>query len=174
MTAYPEATVSQLELPDNVIWELENRLLLVFLGKTHNSSTIHEMVIKELEREGKNSERLESLRVTAQQSYDAICKGDIAALGKAMIENTLNQQQLHQALVNKEAWEIIEIAKSHSAIGWKVNGAGGDGGSLTLLCGPSARDRRRMIKAIREANPLYTPIPIKLSRHGVRVWDAVH
>jgi D-glycero-alpha-D-manno-heptose-7-phosphate kinase len=53
----------------------------------------------------------------------------------------------------------------------KVNGAGGDGGSITLLCGPSSSEKRRMIRAIQEANPLFKSLPIYLSRFGLRVWE---
>ena len=43
---------------------------------------------------------------------------------------------------------VIALARSHGAWGWKVNGAGGEGGSLTLLAGPSAPARRRLVDAI--------------------------
>src|SRR3712207_7723432 len=36
-------------------------------------------------------------------------------------------------LVHRDAWRVIEIAQAHGAVGWKVNGAGGDGGTITLL-----------------------------------------
>jgi D-glycero-alpha-D-manno-heptose-7-phosphate kinase len=52
-----------------------------------------------------------------------------------MIENTEAQERLHPDLVSREARQIIEIAKHHKALGWKVNGAGGEGGSLTILTG---------------------------------------
>jgi D-glycero-alpha-D-manno-heptose-7-phosphate kinase len=49
-----------------------------------------------------------------------------------MIQNTLAQQRLHPDLIGPEAEQVIEIARAHGALGWKVNGAGGAGGSLTL------------------------------------------
>src|SRR5215216_1745674 len=42
MFTFPYATVSQIKLPDAIWWELERRLLLIFLGKSHSSSVIHE------------------------------------------------------------------------------------------------------------------------------------
>jgi D-glycero-alpha-D-manno-heptose-7-phosphate kinase len=66
---------------------------------------------------------------------------------------------------------VIEIAREFGAMGWKVNGAGGDGGSLTLLASPLAAQRRRMLDAIRQADPLFQPIPIQLSHTGLRVWE---
>ena len=58
------------------------------------------------------------------------------------------------------------------ALGWKVNGAGGEGGSLTLLSGPSMSARRAMLRAIEETNPLFQNIPVYLSRDGLRVWSS--
>ncbi len=172
MFAYPHASVSQIEVPDAIWWELERRLVLVFLGKTHNSSTVHEQVIAGLERAGGGAPQLEALRQAAMRSRDALYAGDFRALGQAMIDNTNAQHALHPALVGAEARELIALARAHDIIGWKVNGAGGDGGSLTLLCGASASARRSLLRAIAEANPLFQPIPIALSRTGLRVWDS--
>jgi D-glycero-alpha-D-manno-heptose-7-phosphate kinase len=71
-----------------VWWELERGLVLVFLGKTHSSSAVHEQVIAGLEHEGDSSPRLEALRLTAERSRDAIYTGDFAASGRTMIDNT--------------------------------------------------------------------------------------
>ena len=89
---------------------------------------------------------------------------------RAMIDNTEAQRRLHPALVGPDAGRIIEIARRHAALGWKVNGAGGDGGSLTLLCGPRSDEKRAMLRAIQSENPRYQHIPIYLSRFGLRVW----
>src|SRR5512141_1749956 len=38
MFKYPYATVSQLQIPNSIWWELERRMALIFLGKSHSSS----------------------------------------------------------------------------------------------------------------------------------------
>ena len=97
--------------------------------------------------------------------------GDFASLGRAMIENTEAQTRLHPALVGAEAQQLIELAQAHGALGWKVNGAGGDGGSLTLLMGAESAQKRRLIRDLAGANSHFQHIPIYLSRYGLRVWD---
>lgn len=174
MFAYPHATVSQIRVPDPTWWELERRLLLIFLGKTHSSSAVHQKVIGELEREGPASRRLAALRGPAERARDAVYAGDFAALGRAMAANTAAQGELHPALIGADARSLIELAQAHGALGWKVNGAGGEGGSVTLLCGASSSARRALLRAIVEANPLFQPIPIALSRLGLRVWEGSH
>jgi D-glycero-alpha-D-manno-heptose-7-phosphate kinase len=172
LTSYPVATVSQIQVPSAIWWELERRLILVFLGKTHSSSAVHEQVIAGLEAAGSVAAPLDALRHAAERARQAVYAGDFIALGQAMIDNTTAQHTLHPALIGIEARELIALAQEHGALGWKVNGAGGEGGSVTLLCGASASARRSLLRAIVQANPLFQPIPIYLSRTGVRVWES--
>lgn len=171
MYQYPYATVSQIFIPNSTWWELERRLVLIFMGKSHSSSAVHEMVISELEDSGPDNPKLEKLRKTAELARDAVYSADFNALGRSMIINTEAQRELNPALISKSITEIIEIAKQSGAIGWKVNGAGGEGGSLTLLCGEKSSQKRDMIQEIEKANPMYKSIPVYLSRFGVRTWD---
>jgi len=171
MTEYPRATVTPLRLPDATLWELEGRLALIFVGLAHSSSEVHEMVIRELEGAGPDSPKLAPLRSTAAQSRNALLAADFDALGRAMIANTYAQADLHPALIGADHQRIIEIARAHGAIGWKVNGAGGAGGSVTLLSGPDRTQRREMLRAIAGTSAAYRNIPIALSATGLRVWE---
>jgi D-glycero-alpha-D-manno-heptose-7-phosphate kinase len=129
------------------------------------------MVIRELEGAGPRCQKLEDLRHTAGKSRDAVYAGDFAALGAAMVENCEAQERLHSDLISPDARRVIEIARAHGALGWKVNGAGGDGGSLTLLMGSASESKRAMIREIEQEMPLCRHIPIYLSRYGVRTWE---
>jgi len=171
MTRYPNSSVSQLQLPNSIWWELERRLLLIFLGSAHFSSEIHAKVIRNLEGAGPEYPILTGLREAAKNGKDAIYAGDFSRLGHAMIENTELQRALHTDLISEEAQEVIEIAKRNGAIGWKVNGAGGGGGSLTILCGEDASSKRKIINDVQAANEKYKNIPIYLSRYGLRIWE---
>jgi D-glycero-alpha-D-manno-heptose-7-phosphate kinase len=171
MFQYPYASVSQIQVPNSIWWELERRLALIYLGKSHRSSLVHEKVIRSLEAAGPTAKQLEALRATAEPSRDALYAGDFVALGQAMIQNTEAQRNLHLDLVSPDAQRIIEIAEAHGAGGWKVNGAGGDGGSVTLLCGPASHVKRAMIREIEAESPLFQNIPIYLSRFGLRTWE---
>jgi D-glycero-alpha-D-manno-heptose-7-phosphate kinase len=171
MFEYPHASVSSIEVPNSIWWELERRLVLIYLGNSHDSSQVHVKVIAELENAGGDCQQLEDLRATAEQSRDAVYAGDFAALGRAMRANTEAQGRLHPDLVSQGAQRVIEIARAHGALGWKVNGAGGEGGTLTVLCNAQAPVKRAMIRAIEQEDPRLRNIPIYLSRHGLRVWE---
>ena len=88
-----------------------------------------------------------------------------------MTENTEAQGRLNDALISDDAARIINIAKDYGALGWKINGAGGDGGSLTLLCDSRSHQKRSLIREIEQENSLFKNIPIHLSRFGLRIWD---
>ena len=129
-------------------------------------------MIAELEDAGPDAEKLRPLRRTPVQARDALYAGDFDALGRAMIENTEAQANLHPDLVSPRHQAVIEVARRHGAIGWKVNGAGGDGGSVTLLGGPKASANRAMLRAITAEVPGTQNIPIYLSPTGLRVWES--
>lgn len=171
MYDYPRASVSQIQVSNTIWWELERRLVLVYMGNSHNSSQVHQMVIKGLENAGPDSKQIEALRQTAPRSRDALYAGDFVALGRAMIDNTEAQGNLHPDLISADTRRVIEIARAYGALGWKVNGAGGEGGSITLLCSDTSHAKRAMIRAIAEEDPRFQHIPTYLSRQGLRTWE---
>ncbi len=172
MQEYPYSSVSPVYVPNDIWWELESRLVLVFLGKPHSSTAVHESVIKELTSVGDaGGAKLEALRTQARAGRDALYDGNFVAFGAAMIANTEAQANLHSDLVSPNALKVFDIAKKYGAIGWKVNGAGGDGGSVTLLSSPCRSKQREMIKEINSLGNDIRTIDTYLSRFGLRVWE---
>jgi D-glycero-alpha-D-manno-heptose-7-phosphate kinase len=168
---FPHTNVTNLKIPDNIWWELEQRLLLTYIGKPHQSSEIHKMVIADLGSEPHNDPRLERLRQLAYQSKDALCEGDFARLGEIFNENIEVQEALHKNLICDSFKEIISIANDFDAIGCKVNGAGGDGGSVAILTNGDMNKKRELKKALIQQN--FQILPIYLSRRGLRIWKTV-
>ena len=173
MTSYPSAAVTPLAVAPSVLDELQRRLLLVFLGQTHVSSAVHEEVIASLEGAGREEvdRRLEPLRRAARDGAAALEAGDLAAYGHALVANTAAQSALHASLVSADAQRLFEAARSWGCTGWKVNGAGGDGGSVTLLCGPEPGARRRAAAALGDVHRNFVAIDTTLDRDGLRVWS---
>lgn len=171
MHAYPEATVTPVAAPPPILWELEQRLSLVFVGLSHSSSDVHQMVIRSLEDAGPTEPRLDALRQFAEPSAAAVREGDFNALGEQMIANTEAQRALHPELIGERHQRVIDIARAHGAIGWKVNGAGGDGGSVTLLADGNPATMRAALRAIAADNDECRSIPIRLAGEGLRVWE---
>jgi len=163
---YPNATVHSLPVWD----ELGARLTLVFLGRAHNSSDVHRQVIENVGTHG--SEVFSRLRAAAVAARDAVLAADLEAFGQAMIANTEAQDSLHPALVGAAARRVIEIAAAHRALGWKVNGAGGEGGSIAILS--TTREAKAAFEArVAALDTRYRVLPIQLSSVGLQVRGAL-
>ena len=168
MHRFPNASVSPINIQNRLWWELESRLSLVYIGTPHSSSEIHKKVIANIGDDAEDDSRLERLRLLAASAKNALLCGDFLALGRAMDENTDVQRTLHPGLVCPQSEKAIDVARRFGACGCKVNGAGGDGGSLTVLGDGDTASRRRMQAALE--NDGMRLIPIYLSRYGIRVW----
>jgi len=172
MSRYPEASVSPIVVPNSIWWELERRLMLVYLGSAHVSSDVHKEVIKNLEASGPEDPRLVGLRAEAHHAKDALLAGDFKALADAMNANTEWQKKLDEGILGQKAQTVIELAQKNGAWGWKLNGAGGEGGSLTLLFGEPSFTKRQFADELSAALPEARIIPVFLSRFGLRVWES--
>lgn len=171
MKGYPKAEVERLRPDRAFVRELERRLCLVYLGRPHSSSDIHESVIDRLEKEKGRSAALVRLAGFAARGRRALLGGDLEAYGGIMIENNEAQRALHPRLVSERADRVIAIARKHGASGWKVNGAGGKGGSLTVLAPPDDGMRRRMVAAVLGLGGGIRHLPIWLSSAGFEAWE---
>jgi D-glycero-alpha-D-manno-heptose-7-phosphate kinase len=131
---YPDFEVRSLEILPQTWASLNNRVMTVYLGGRHDSSAIHSTVIERLGGENEGTQKLmQPLRVAAERAATALVAGDLEEYGEAMIANTEGQSALHPGLISPPARDLIELARENGAIGWKVNGAGGHGGTVTFL-----------------------------------------
>ena len=168
MDEYPHALVRRVDVSEALRNELESRISVIFLGRTHHSTSVHEEVIRGLVG-GSSVDKLEPLRREAIAGRDALLAGDLNAFGAAMIRNTDAQANLHPSLVSETARKIFDVAKSYGAVGWKVNGAGGDGGSVTLLAGEDRFAQKAMLEEIRSMGDGIREIGVRLNDSGVHV-----
>lgn len=171
MSAYPVADVTPLAIPAASLDELQQRLLLVFLGRGHVSSEVHAEVVATLEgaSAAEVDRRLEPLRQAARDGAEALVAGELEMYGEALRANTAAQAALHPALVSDDAWHLFDAARAQGCSGWKVNGAGGEGGSVTLLCGPEPGARSRMGASLGDIDPRLVAIETTLDGGGLQV-----
>ncbi len=163
---YPTVEVQALQL-SNDTWEaLTRRLVTVYLGAPHRSSAVHEAVIARLSSSDRDV-LLRPLRSAAHRAALALVAGDIEAYGEAMIYNTEAQALLHPGLVGNRARAVIERVSSLGAAGWKVNGAGGDGGSVTIVC---PEDPSNLLVELDSMSGV-TRLRLEPTRKGARVVD---
>ncbi|MBN1271160.1 MAG: GHMP kinase [Candidatus Aminicenantes bacterium] len=171
MVRYPQAEIHRLDIDKNTAEDLERRLCLIYLGRSHISSAIHEKVIAFLEKKGPGFKPLQHLKDCVEKARDSLLNGNLEKFGEVMIENNMYQKALHPDLISSEAEAVIHIAKKHGAKGWKVNGAGGPGGSLTLLGSGDSYRRQKMVEEITALGKGITPYSVSLSPAGLQVWE---
>ncbi len=168
--AFPDAHVLPVTLPPAARWDLEKRLSLVYIGAPHSSSEVHKKVIADLGENAGADPRIDGLRKLAAAAKEAARQADFKTLGAVMTQSIALQRALHPHLVGEKFDEIIDIANFYDAQGCKVNGAGGDGGSLTILGDGDVKKKREMLCALKEKG--YLSIPIALSPDGLRVFQS--
>ena len=172
MHEYPESRTESLALEDRVWAELSRRICLIYLGKPHNSSAIHEDVIAQLESGGPQAASLEKLKSLAAEAKGCLLKGDLESYGQVMVENNECQRGMFTRLISMEADYIIRIARKYRASGWKVNGAGGQGGSLTILTNVDDFLRHKFLEEVHSLGAGIKALPVWLSREGLTAWEA--
>lgn len=129
---YPRTKAKQLRLTSHFMKRLERGLITVCVG-AHNSSETHLEVIAAREREGAGSAALQPIRDAVEQAIYAATHSDLVAFGLAMTANSEAQRAMCPKLVGSKHQQVIDLAIDYDCLGYKVNGAGGEGGSVTLL-----------------------------------------
>ena len=167
MTSYPSTRVSHLSLDPAVATAIARDTRLFYLGRAHRSSSVHDDVIKSLGARGAASQAFDELRAAAVDARDALVQSDLRAFGRALIRNTDAQTLLHPSLVGEAARAVLAIATRHGALGWKVNGAGGEGGTVALLLDETTSDvARRLTSEVESRVPGARLIDIQLAADG--------
>lgn len=166
ISPYPHTTVEPIALDPATLAALADRLVTVYLGRPHHSSSLHEHVIATLDRS-----KLDPLRAAACAAADALARGDLDGYGAALVANTEAQAALHERLVCDDARRLVALARAHGAAGWKVNGAGGDGGSTTVLA-PADPDGRAAFVAAVDAVTGWQRLPLRPAASGARSFPS--
>jgi D-glycero-alpha-D-manno-heptose-7-phosphate kinase len=165
---YPEYKANPIAISPATLYELEERLVLAYLGTPHASSAIHKEVIGELGVNAADNRYINELRILAMNAAGALKDGDLKRYGAMMNENTIMQRCIHYGLICPKADQIIDIADRYRAAGCKVNGAGGDGGTVTILCNGDRPSKQLTIKALHDEG--FVTVPVRIAREGLRVW----
>jgi D-glycero-alpha-D-manno-heptose-7-phosphate kinase len=160
---YPNARVLPVPLSPAVRYELEDRFVLVYTGRSHFSSAMHQKVINEADRHRGNFDDLARAAVLGKE---ALLRGDIAAFAAAMNANWDAQKGLHPDITTPEIQTLHRAAFAAGAMGFKANGAGG-GGTVTILAGP---DQSHLVRrAVLELG--MTVLPAQIDTTGLQVWE---
>ncbi|MBX3314954.1 MAG: hypothetical protein KF906_11605 [Actinobacteria bacterium] len=169
---YPSVARTPVPLAPDVAAELDARLVTVVFAP-HDSSTVHGHVITDMvtcSSTGHDRARaaLRELSALAGDAADALGAGDLDRWGAVLTEATGAQQRLRAELVGGAHERAIALASESGATGWKVNGAGGEGGSLTILAADASSAARVRAELV-AADPDWSVLDLRVAPAGVTV-----
>ncbi len=168
MDEYPVGRRIALAVPDEAREALQRQLVVVLLERGHVSSVVHAQVVAALSEAGADDPRLETLRACARDGARALQEGDLETYGAVLTRNTEVQAALQPAIVSAEARAVMAVARETGALGWKVNGAGGPGGSLAVL----TSDREAFLHRLATGCPEASVLDVQLAAGGVHATSA--
>jgi len=172
MRGFPNAVVSPVKIPEQMWLELQNRIAVLYVGTPHKSSEIHQMVIESLENNDKNRhDILDCLSQNARDAKTALLFGDLFKFANCININTELQKKLHPKLIGAGSEEIMRIASEYGALAAKVNGAGGDGGSVMLLFSGNRSHKRECLDELKSRGYMHMDTPF--CKEGVRTWEGI-
>ncbi len=148
--------VHKLNLRKEFINKLENKLVLVYSGKTHYSGVSNKSAIDNLLK-GKNTENLVRLKKIASQMKNALLKENLNKFAELMNQETEERRKLSKTIVSTQLQKIIDDGMKNGALGAKVCGSGG-GGSILFL-----GNEKKLVKKFGSK-----VIPFKFDFEGVR------
>ncbi|MBN2152170.1 MAG: hypothetical protein JW839_12035 [Candidatus Lokiarchaeota archaeon] len=163
---YPKVRISQISARPELAWQLEQQMVLVYLG-SRSSSDMHLKVIDNYEKgERRTVEAFDALQACPKEMVQAIHRCDIERVGEIMGKNWAAQKALHERIATPRIAELERIAREHGALGFKVNGAGG-GGSAVIL---SATGKEYALKRD-VVGAGFQILPFKFNFTGLQVWQ---
>lgn len=170
---YPEARVTAVPVTDDLLCELETRMLVVYTGKSHFSSGTHKNVIANFEDGNPQTLRaFDGLDKTADLGLEALLRKDVERYAEALNLNWEYQKALHDTITTPRISELEASVRKVGCLGFKLNGAGA-GGTAVLVSAPNAV--RSVVRAIEDEFPemrVYRP-KVDIGRcQGLQVWTS--
>lgn len=160
---YPHARIFPIPLTDAMRCELEDRFVLVYTGKSHFSSGMHQKVIHEADQ---HRPQFDELARAAVDGKEALLGEDLDGFARAMNRNWEAQKGLHSEITTPEIEALHSAVFKAGAIGFKANGAGG-GGTVTILAKRSTNYRVR--RAVEDLG--MQVLPALIDTTGLQVWE---
>jgi len=158
--------VNPLQLKPEIIYELENNLLLYFTSTQRLSATIINEQVKNVnEKNTKSVEAMHNLKEQAHQMKDALLRGQLDKIGEILEFGWKNKKDMAASISNPLIDSIYNKAIEHGATGGKISGAGG-GGFMFFYC--PAVTKIKVAKAIETLGG--NTQPFKFTQQGLVTW----
>ncbi len=160
--------VNPLRVRPDVLFELEYRLLLCYLGQTRFSGKIIERQTENYQSgRAETVEALDGLKEITYEMKNALLRGQVDRFGDLLDVAWRHKRNLEEHISSPEIDELYARARRAGALGGKMPGAGG-GGYFFFLCG--AERKSKVAEVVREGGAQL--VPVTFSAQGVTAWKA--
>jgi D-glycero-alpha-D-manno-heptose-7-phosphate kinase len=155
-------TVAPIVAPAQTIQQIENDLVMVYIGGDRSASKILEQQARDV---GASLDKKQALKTMVGLVYtlrDELAKGHAHSLGEILHENWELKRQLTGGISNATIDDVYDTAMRNGATGGKLLGAGG--GGFMVFSVPQARqpDLRRALADLRE-------VPFRFDKNGTSI-----
>ena len=136
--------VTPLEIEEEVIYELENRLLMFYTNIERDANIIlSEQSTKARNNEEEALQSMHNIKKIGHKIKESLLQGDIDRLGILFNEHWLEKKHISNKMSNPEIDFWYDHALKNGALGGKIMGAGG-GGFLIFCCKEGQRKNLRI------------------------------
>ncbi len=155
-----------LRLKEDAINELNQGLLLCYVGKQHNSGEAHTKQEESFRKNEEESARiLQMMKKTAIDMKDTLLTNKLDIFGKLLYESWDHKKLLSPSISNELVNKLYETGLNNGADGGKLLGAG-DGGYILFHYNPQKRNQ--LTRALKNAEGEVMSFNFDFS--GTKIW----
>lgn len=158
-----ETLIVPLRIPDSTLLELQNNLLLVYSGKTHNSG---EIIMSQTPKTDDKFHWILHIKGIAQAMVEDILANDLENFGELLSMEWQYKKMLSDKTSTPELENMCKIALDNGATGIKMTGAGG-GGIFLIYC--PWKLKQQIAKCMVEAGGKV--IDYSFHKEGLQTWS---
>ncbi|MEO8949194.1 MAG: hypothetical protein ABI308_12345 [Mucilaginibacter sp.] len=148
-----KVTYTPLDLNQEVVYELENRLMMFYTGIQRDANTIlQEQSDKAKVDESKVVNAMHEIKNIGQNIKRSLFDGDVDKVGRLMNDHWNIKKGISNNMSNPDIDHWYDLGMKNGAIGGKIMGAGG--GGFMLFC-VSNGNRRKLRTVMEEAGLKY-------------------
>jgi D-glycero-alpha-D-manno-heptose-7-phosphate kinase len=135
-----KVTVTPLNLNQEIVHELEHRLLIFYTNIERDANEILQEQSDKIKSpssqqsvdKNKTQQAMHTIKAIGQEIKSALIKGDVTTFGKLMHEHWLTKKSISTRMSNPDIDNWYNTAINNGALGGKIMGAGG--GGFLVLC----------------------------------------
>ena len=157
-------TVNPIKIKKKTLLELQQCLLLFFVGGRSNSKILSNQIKRIKNNSKETMDSLDTVKQLSEEMYSSLKQSNITSFGELLNKGWESKKKFSYGVSSKKIDKIYDSAIKHGAIGGKLTGAGG-GGHLLLYA--DTTKHKKIIQQMTKSG--LTQIKFKFTNEGAKV-----